>query len=127
MPNNTTVPLSPEDIANPIAITPSSTQVSEGISPFAQTYTTLSPDHTLYFGIGVLIFFAITIACITYKFPGNSAPEDIVKAFGLPLIIFSAVILVVAGFGPHQIGAVVGLLGTVAGYLLGRQHKAKQG
>ena len=50
----------------------------------------------------------------------NQPPEGVLRIFGIPLIIVTAVLLVVVGFGEKQISPVIGLLGTVAGYLLGR-------
>ncbi|NKX17935.1 hypothetical protein HGD86_02010 [Alteromonadaceae bacterium A_SAG5] len=44
---------------------------------------------------------------------------NIVRLIGLTLILCLAAFLVVAGYGKEQISAVIGLLGVIAGYLLG--------
>ena len=38
------------------------------------------------------------------------------------LVITSALFLIAAGFSNNQIASAMGLLGTIAGYLLGRSH-----
>lgn len=50
------------------------------------------------------------------KFDGN----DILKVFGVTLIIVGTLFLIAAGFGDKQIAPAMGLFGTLAGYLLGR-------
>ena len=49
---------------------------------------------------------------------------DILRAFSLPLIIVSAVYLVVIGYSDQQISSVIGLLGAIAGYILGSKEPA---
>ena len=46
-------------------------------------------------------------------------PMNIVRLIGLTLILCLAAFLVIAGYGKEQISAVIGLLGVIAGYLLG--------
>ena len=50
-------------------------------------------------------------------------PNAIIRFFGLTLIINGGVLLVVAGFSSQQIAGVLGLLGSIAGYLLGASSK----
>ena len=50
-------------------------------------------------------------------------PNAIIRFFGLTLIINGGVLLVVAGFSNQQIAGVLGLLGSIAGYLLGASSK----
>jgi len=50
-------------------------------------------------------------------------PNTIIRFFGLTLIINGGVLLVVAGFSSQQIAGVLGLLGSIAGYLLGASSK----
>lgn len=49
-------------------------------------------------------------------FDGN----DILKVFGVTLIVVGTLFLIAAGFGDKQIAPAMGLFGTLAGYLLGR-------
>ena len=48
----------------------------------------------------------------------------VLRVFGTILILVLAVFLVVAGYDDKQIAPVLGLLGTVAGYLLGSRESA---
>jgi hypothetical protein len=50
---------------------------------------------------------------------------ELIQAFALPLIVLSEVMLVIAGFSDAQIAPVIGLLGTISGYLL-RSRDPKQ-
>jgi hypothetical protein len=53
----------------------------------------------------------------------NSRQEPLsqsLKYLSVSLIIVGSLFLVTAGYGNSQIAPIIGLLGTVAGYLLGR-------
>lgn len=67
----------------------------------------------LFFGF----FIMLLATALLYK--GKKA-DEVLKLFGTIIIIVSAVFLVVAGYTDTQIAPVIGLLGTIAGYLLGR-------
>jgi hypothetical protein len=45
---------------------------------------------------------------------------DLLKLLTIPLILFLAVFLVIVGYSQSQLTPVLGLLGTVVGYLLGK-------
>ena len=51
--------------------------------------------------------------------------DGILRVFGTILIIFSALFLVVAGYSQEQMGPIMGLLGTIVGYLLGKSGKTQ--
>ena len=71
----------------------------------------------------VVLGFALLVLCLmTYlvvKKPSSDG-EMILRVFGTVIIIFGALFLVVAGYTETQMGPVMGLLGTIAGYLLGK-------
>ncbi|MGB5819279.1 MAG: hypothetical protein WBG90_07315 [Saonia sp.] len=50
--------------------------------------------------------------------------EDTIKFIIITLIITATLFLITAGYSNDQIAPAVGLLGTIAGYLLGRINKA---
>lgn len=50
------------------------------------------------------------------SFDGN----DVLRVFGVTLIIVGTLFLIAAGFGDKQIAPAMGLFGTLAGYLLGK-------
>jgi hypothetical protein len=74
----------------------------------------------LIFGLLVLSLMSVLVA--KYKVNINR----ILRAFALTLIIVAAVFLIVAGYTEQQIAPVMGLLGTIAGYLLGSPHAADE-
>lgn len=51
------------------------------------------------------------------------SPYSVIRLLGLTLIIISATALVIGFQEQTQITAVIGLLGTIAGYLLGKESK----
>jgi VIT1/CCC1 family predicted Fe2+/Mn2+ transporter len=69
----------------------------------------------------VLIFGSIIMLLATYLLHKGKNADEVLKLFGTIIIIISAVFLVVAGYTDTQIAPVIGLLGTIAGYLLGRR------
>lgn len=77
----------------------------------------------------VILVFGILLMLITTWLLSNQSrsAESILKVIGTLLIIISAVFLVVAGYSDKQIAPVMGLLGTIAGYLLGRETPSRAG
>jgi len=71
----------------------------------------------------VVLGFAFLVLCLlTYlvvKKPSSDG-EMILRMFGTIIIIFGALFLIVAGYSETQMGPVMGLLGTIVGYLLGK-------
>ena len=51
--------------------------------------------------------------------------NDVVRVFGVSLIVVGTLFLIAAGFEAQQIASGIGLFGTLAGYLLGKT-KTKQ-
>lgn len=97
---------------------------------FAQEAPEYSREWTsieIVLSVSMLVFTLILViveAMIIMKADKSWAPSSILKVLGLTLIICISALLVIAGYGKDQIGPVMGLLGVVAGYLLG-DSKAK--
>lgn len=72
----------------------------------------------------VLVFGAIVICIAAWLIRQGQNSTAILRVFGTVLILVMSVFLVVAGYDDKQIAPVLGLLGTVAGYLLGREANA---
>jgi len=69
----------------------------------------------------VLIFGIVVISlCAWLMRSSRPSSEAILRVFGTVLIITGALFLVVAGYTDKQMAPVMGLLGTLAGYLLGK-------
>ena len=74
----------------------------------------------LAFGVGVLLVIAALLAWTRHN------PIDILRVCSLPLTIIAAVYLIVVGFSEDQIYPVIGLLGAIAGYVLGNIQNPPQ-
>lgn len=73
-------------------------------------------------GFGVLLIF-LEIFLIKSN---RINPEEAVKFILVTIIIVSTLFLITAGYSNDQIAPAVGLLGTIAGYLLGRSTQTKK-
>ena len=69
----------------------------------------------------LLLFGLIVMGLSTYLMKAGQSAQSVLRVFGTLLVIIMASFLVVAGYTNEQLAAPMGLLGTVAGYLLGRQ------
>lgn len=70
----------------------------------------------LIFGLLVLVLAAMYM---------RKASDSHVRLFATMLIVVMAVFLIVAGYSDTQIAPAFGLLGTIAGYLLGKDASTK--
>jgi uncharacterized membrane protein HdeD (DUF308 family) len=74
----------------------------------------------------VLLFGVVVIAiCAALMRDSRPSAEAVLRVFGTVLIIVGALFLVVAGYTDKQMAPVMGLLGTLAGYLLGKTPSEK--
>jgi len=89
------------------------------------------PDHggrsdwELYLSLGVLVFGLLILGgqmAIMLKVGKGWGPNSI-RISGLTLVVISGVFLITAGYSQEQIAPMIGLLGTIAGYLLGKSEK----
>jgi hypothetical protein len=62
----------------------------------------------------------VIMICAWLMRSGRQSSEAILRVFGTVLIITGSLFLVVAGYTDKQMAPVMGLLGTLAGYLLGK-------
>jgi hypothetical protein len=93
------------------------TQGSVDIAPWWSVSNAMTTSAAvLVFGCLILVL----VSTLLYK--GRSA-DDLLKIFGTIVIVIFATFLVVAGYSNTQIAPVIGLLGTIAGYLLGSRDK----
>lgn len=68
----------------------------------------------------ILLFGLLVMLLATWALRQGIAAGLVLRLFGMLTIIVLAVFLVVAGYDSQQIAPVTGLLGTLAGYLVGR-------
>jgi|SRR5215510_3506984 len=69
----------------------------------------------LVFGLIVMLLIMKTLTDQTQ----NHEAGDVLRLFTVPLVIVAALVLVILGFSNQQMTPVIGLLGTLIGYILG--------
>ncbi len=81
-----------------------------------------SPKLVIFLSSAVLIFGLLVLFTMAYLVVKGQKADQILRICALPLIIIAAIFLVVTGFTNEQISPVMGLLGAIAGYLLGSKN-----
>ena len=73
---------------------------------------------------GILIFSLITMIFMVRALKDHDA-GDVLRLFTVPQVVVAALLLVILGFSNQQMTPVIGLLGTLVGYILstGRQRQ----
>lgn len=92
-------------------------------APAAQASTWWSVTDAMTISVVVLLFGLLVILLATYLIRVGKNTESVLRIFGTILIVLVSVFLVVAGYTDTQIAPVMGLLGTIVGYLLGKDTK----
>ena len=85
-----------------------------------------SPELVKFLTVSVLIFGIAVIITMAFLVLKKSQTGEVLRLFTVPMVIVAAVFLVVTGFSNAQITPVIGLLGTLAGYILGVQSQKVQ-
>lgn len=68
----------------------------------------------------VLLFGLVVLGLAAWLVRSGHSATSVLRIFGTVLVIVMVTFLVVAGYDDKQIAAPLGLLGTIVGYLLGR-------
>lgn len=79
-----------------------------------------STHDAMTISASVLIFGALLIVLASIAMFRGAPAATVLRVYGMLTIIVMAVFLVVAGYDAQQMSPVIGLLGTLAGYLVGR-------
>lgn len=87
-------------------------------------YDRIFSDSDLQLTFAVLAF-GFLVLCLQFimMWRANLGSEVMLKMSTITLVIFSLLFLITAGFGSEQIAPAMGLLGTIVGYVLGRETK----
>lgn len=105
------------------ASTSSTNQIPSGVNLPPQN-SELSPTKSsqeVWLSFGVLIFGIVVVIAQSLLIHNKEVElNNALKYLSVSMIIVGALFLVTAGYGNSQIAPIIGLLGTVAGYLLGR-------
>jgi hypothetical protein len=110
--NEATVTSAKKDSVEVTQLVPTD-QAPEARLPISRMEVELS-SHLLYFAFAIILVEAIIIKL------SNIESEGAIRLLTVTLILISILYLTTAGYGSQQITAATGLLGTIAGYLLGR-------
>jgi hypothetical protein len=82
-----------------------------------------TPQLIKFLTLSVLIFGLVIIIIMAILVLNHSSAGEVLRLFTVPMVIVAAVFLVVTGYSQDQITPVIGLLGTLAGYILGVQSQ----
>jgi hypothetical protein len=99
-------------------------RVAQSESPVGRT------QYELGLSFALLAFSAVAlviVAVLAARAAKPWSPDSIIRVFGIVMIVPLAVFLVVAGYSEKQVAPVVGLLGVIAGYLLGHTQRPSGG
>jgi len=68
----------------------------------------------------ILVFGTVALVLIAFLINKKHNQTTILRNIVVPTIVILSVLLIVAGYGQEQISPVIGLFGTIVGYLLGK-------
>lgn len=90
-------------------------------SPLQTSPSGWSPEVVIQLasGIGIVTLVSLGLATVLLWKKSGSA-EEIIRVFGVILIIAASISLLVIGYDKDQISPVIGLFGAALGYLLGK-------
>ena len=121
--------LAQPEVAETVANTPPpAAAMNEGINqpPVNADLMPAKSSQEIWRSCGVLFFGVVVVMAQAFIINKREEPlNQSLKYLSVTLIIVGSLFLVTAGYGNSQIAPIIGLLGTVAGYLLGRTQSEK--
>lgn len=117
----------PEALETAANTPPPAASVTEGVNlpPVSTDLVPTKSSQEVWLSLGVLVFGMIVVLSQAFIINRRQEPlSQSLKYLSVSLIIVGSLFLVTAGYGNSQIAPIIGLLGTVAGYLLGRTQSA---
>lgn len=97
--------------------------------PEDDSTNTITPLSRLEFQLSIVVLsFGLLVMILEFILIKSRkiSAEDTIKFIVITLIVTSTLFLITAGYSNDQIAPAVGLLGTIAGYLLGRIKNPSQ-
>jgi hypothetical protein len=79
-----------------------------------------STTNAMTMSAAVLVYSLAVMLLVFLLIKAGHRSEYLLRVFGTIMILTASTFLVVAGYSNDQIAPVTGLLGTIAGYLLGK-------
>ena len=113
----------PEVVETTAVNTPPTATTAEGVNlpPVSTDLVPTKSSQEVWLSLGVLLFGMVVVLAQAFIINRREEPlSQSLKYLSVSLIIVGSLFLVTAGYGNSQIAPIIGLLGTVAGYLLGR-------
>lgn len=113
----------PETLETAVNTPPPAATVTDGVNlpPVNTDLVPTKSSQEVWLSLGVLVFGMIVVLAQAWIINSRKEPlSQSLKYLSVSLIIVGSLFLVTAGYGNSQIAPIIGLLGTVAGYLLGR-------
>lgn len=104
-----------------------STSQSSSIEKEKSAFNEWSSNLVIHLGYMTLGFASIMLLISMQMGRNGMSTNSILRINGLILVVTSAVFLVIIGYSQEQISPVIGLLGAVAGYLLGSKSDNASG
>ena len=104
-----------------------STSQSSSIEKEKLAFNEWSSNLVIHLGYMTLGFASIMLLISMQMGRNGMSTNSILRINGLILVVTSAVFLVIIGYSQEQISPVIGLLGAVAGYLLGSKSDNASG
>ena len=102
------------------------TTVGQDLPPYHESNNNSIPQiqlDALYLSLSILVFGLILCLVeifVLFKKKDVCWDQSTIRVFGLTLVIVFGAFLITAGYSEYQIASMMGLLGTVAGYLLAK-------
>lgn len=80
----------------------------------------------LWGALGVIVFsLLVTVAAIVLHKSAGFSEDGVIRLVSLILIVSGTLFLVTLGYSAEQIAPALGILGTIAGYMLGKEAGKK--
>ena len=83
-----------------------------------------SADLVIYLSTSILLMTALALilgSVLMWK--RNHSGQDILRLYGVVIIVGLSALLLVTGYDKEQLTPIVGLFGAIAGYLLGKDSR----
>lgn len=90
-------------------------------APPVQATSSAGPEYILSTAVLVFGFLVVGVVVFVILKHHNSWDDAAFRALTLPIVVFSGLFLITAGYDEHQVAPMFGLLGTLVGYVLGRR------
>src|ERR1700716_1769398 len=85
--------------------------ITSGVMGYLGTWEFLLSCEILIFGLLVLVLLYVLLKS------RRASPDDILRTFAVTLVIIGSLFSMTAGFSSAQIAPVIGLFGTIVGYI----------